>query len=423
MYRIYAKLTALSFITIISGYSTFAQKSNYENAPYSKYGVGELRNNSGTLLKGMGTISSAYASPFEVNADNPASYSFLKLTTYQAGGEARRRIISGNGEKYTTGTATFSYMNLGIPVAKNAGVSLGLMPYSRTYYKLNDTFNISGFGEGVKSYYGDGTLNYAYLGAAVQQKGISLGFNFGYLFGSTVDRTSVLTTNSGAKVQESEFSRYATIGGIYWKAGLLYQANLKKDLSLRIGATTTLNQSIKIVKDEFWISHSIIVTAADTAYHTVSLRDKLKLPLQYSAGAHLVKSDKWMVGADFSAAQWSQYSNYGKPDSLTDSYKISVGGEYTPNASEMRKYFQRVSYRLGFYYGKDYVHLRGTDLNYYAVTAGLSLPFKRTTDRLHMNLEVGQRGTESSGLLKETFVRFGLGLTLNDKWFVKRKYD
>ncbi len=29
------------FITTISGYSTFAQKLNYENAFYSKHGVGD----------------------------------------------------------------------------------------------------------------------------------------------------------------------------------------------------------------------------------------------------------------------------------------------------------------------------------------------------------------------------------------------
>ena len=40
-----------------------------------------------------------------------------------------------------------------------------------------------------------------------------------------------------------------------------------------------------------------------------------------------------------------------------------------------------------------------------------------------MNIEVGKRGTEANSLLKETFVRFGLGLTLNDRWFIKTKYD
>jgi len=32
-------------------------------------------------------------------------------------------------------------------------------------------------------------------------------------------------------------------------------------------------------------------------------------------------------------------------------------------------------------------------------------------------------GTKANGLLQETYVRLTLGLSLNDKWFVKRKYD
>ena len=75
----------------------FETKSNRENAPYSRFGIGEFRNGINPLLKGMGSITSAYNSPYSVNADNPASYASLLLTTYEGsvyGGN--RTIISGN---------------------------------------------------------------------------------------------------------------------------------------------------------------------------------------------------------------------------------------------------------------------------------------------------------------------------------------
>lgn len=420
MSHIYDKFILTSLFLFISGYSATAQKSNYENAPYSKYGLGERKNSMNTVLRGMGSISSAYAGSFVVNTDNPASYASLKLTTYEVGGEARTTTIVGGNEKYRTGTVNFSYMNIGIPVGKKAGISFGLLPQTRMYYRLDDSFTQAGFGNGVKAYVGDGALNFAYIGAAYKFKGVSLGVNFGYNFGSYDEKISVVTSDASAKVYESEFARYDRIGGIYWKTGLMYETKLKKDLVLRAGATATLSQDLKVTREEYWISHSVILSLRDTAYHISGTKSTITLPLQYSAGVQIINSDKWLVGADFSAGQWSQFRRYGITDSVNNCFKISVGGEITPDASNMRKYRQRITYRLGLYYGTDFVYLRNTSLNYYAVTAGASLPFKRTTDRLHLNLEVGSRGTQTNGLMKETFVRLGVGITLNDRWFVKR---
>jgi len=56
-----------------------------ENNPYSKFGIGEFVNSNNTVLRGMGNVTSAYANPFQVNSDNPASYSFLQRTTFEVG--------------------------------------------------------------------------------------------------------------------------------------------------------------------------------------------------------------------------------------------------------------------------------------------------------------------------------------------------
>ena len=37
--------------------------------------------------------------------------------------------------------------------------------------------------------------------------------------------------------------------------------------------------------------------------------------------------------------------------------------------------------------------------------------------------EIGSRGTTDNNLIKENFIRFGIGLTLNDRWFIKTKYE
>ena len=147
-----------------------------ENNPYSKFGIGELSNGNSTVLRGMGNITSAFENPYEMNTDNPASYSFLGRTTFEMGATASVRFIKGGGLEYTAGTASISYFSLGFPVGKHGGFCLGFKPISQVYYSMVDTINApqSPIGSVARSYSGEGGLNYAYLGGAWQYKGLSL---------------------------------------------------------------------------------------------------------------------------------------------------------------------------------------------------------------------------------------------------------
>jgi hypothetical protein len=422
----YAKHFFLFSILLASGFSSFAQSSNRENAPYSRYGIGELRNGNNTVLKGMGNISSAYSNGFNVNTDNPASYSSLKLVTYEAGGEGSTRSIIANNQNVGTGTATLSHLTIGIPLGKGAGMALGLRPFTRVYYRMNDSLVLDGLGPALKSYSGDGSVNYAFIGGAYEFKGLSVGFNFGYLFGTVRNSVILQKQYDTVNAYNSDFSKYTKVGGLYYKLGLQYQTKLNEKMRLRLGGTVALTQSVNAWQDNYALLWRPSGTGViyDTATRGTNVRGNVKLPLSYSAGAQLVGNDQWMAGIDFSAAQWSQFRHFGDAtDSVGNSYKIGVGGEFTPDPTSLYKYLSRVTYRLGFYYGKDFVTLRNTDINFYAVTVGASLPFRRATDRVHFALEIGRRGTEANGLVRENFFRFHLGISLNDRWFVKRKYD
>lgn len=404
----------------------FETKSNRENAPYSRFGIGEFRNGINPLMKGMGNLSAAYSSPFAMNTENPASYATLLLTTYEGGLQASTRTIRANNESYATGMATINNINVGVPVGKHGGFSFGYKPVTHIYYNLQDTANINSYGTAIRTFFGDGSLNYAFLGAAFKFKGLSVGANFGYLFGTTVyaDVLESYTESGSASpsVNDAQFVRVVQSGGIYWKGGALYSKKIAKNLFMRAGATLTLNQNINSTSDNYWISYNS--TGGDTAYQDLSKKGDLTMPMMYSVGIQLADSSKWLVGIDFSAADWSQYQSVSRVDSVTDmSYRIGVGGQYTPDAGSIRKYLSRVSYRLGFYYGQDYVDIRNTPINYYALTFGAGLPFKKTTDRINAAVEIGQRGTETNGLFKESFVKFTVGITLNDRWFIKRRYD
>lgn len=411
-----------------------------ENNPYSKYGLGELRNGNNAPLRGMGNTSTAYTNPYLVNTDNPASYSFLQRTTFELGAIAATRTINGtiNGvdQKYKTGTATLSYLSLAFPAGKNGGLSLGFRPYAHSYYSLVDTVHTnstpsSPIGSAIKSYSGEGALNYAFIGASRKYKGLSIGINAGYLFGTYRNSASLipidtLSTNSAFN---SQFSSNTRLGGIQWKGGLLYEVKLDSSLVLRIGASASMSQKIKQHYNELHLIYYNFTDTftRDTSYFVGDQKGNLTLPLSYSVGIMLAKTGKWGFGIDYAATQWSSFNSELNPQMnqglAKASYKISAGGEYTPDATNIRRYLSRATYRLGAYYGSDYLQIQNNNLPYYGITAGLSLPFKRSLSQIHMAVDAGVLGTTENNLIKQNYIRFTIGASLNDLWFVKRKYE
>lgn len=419
--------SAFLLLIVVSAYAqdvTPVSRSNRENAPYSRYGMGEERNGLNTVLKGIGTVSSAYSNPYAANTDNPASYARIKLTTYDAGGEARTKTILSSTEKYKTGMATVSYFNIAIPAGKYMGLNIGLRPEKRLYYMLDDTSVIPGYGKAVRSDRGDGSLNYGFLGVAGKYKDFALGVNFGYLFGTTDKLSYLINLDNTVETYNSLYNRSIKTGGIYWSAGALYDVKLQKERMIRLGATMTLSQDLNTSGNETWINYSTVTGYADTAFSRNTQSGKVTMPMSYGAGVQFLQSDKLVLALDYKSVQWSQFRNMGNKDSLADNaYRLALGCEYTPDALALHNYFRRVTYRIGAYYGQDKVMLNNTTLPVMAVTTGLSLPFRRSSDRLHFSAEIGTRGTTTNGLIKENFVRFGVGISLNDRWFVQRKYD
>ena len=146
------------FFTVALNHS-FAQNATKENAPYSRFGIGEFRNHLDVSLKGMGSLSTAYSNAFIINTDNPASYAALKLSTISLGGEGRMRTEVSDNVSYKTGTTTLSYLTVGMPITKNSGIAFGLQANSQVYYKMTDTIDVEFLGKSIRTFGGDGGTN------------------------------------------------------------------------------------------------------------------------------------------------------------------------------------------------------------------------------------------------------------------------
>ena len=100
-----------------------------------------------------------------------------------------------------------------------------------------------------------------------------------------------------------------------------------------------------------------------------------------------------------------------------------MGFEVTPDYRAITKFWQSTRYRGGFRYSTGNIIIGDTKLPEWAASFGLGLPIRKVNSRINIGLEVGQRGTLKNNLIRETFVTATFGFTLNDRWFIKPKYD
>ena len=139
-----------------------------------------------------------------------------------------------------------------------------------------------------------------------------------------------------------------------------------------------------------------------------------------------------MLGFDYSMQDWSKFSSTAGSSGLTNSNRFAVGMQYTPDrTADKGNYFRRWNYRAGFRYANTYLFVNNTtQIKDMAVTFGFGIPLRKlkvgetyTQSIMNLSFELGQRGTTENNLVQERYLRVVLGFTLNEKWFIQRKYD
>ncbi len=183
----------------------------------------------------------------------------------------------------------------------------------------------------------------------------------------------------------------------------------------------------------------------DTFLAPTSTNVSLRMPFNINAGFTFVKTvrniDFWKAGFDFKYTPWSKYGGYESSEGgqLGDSWRVAFGGEIFPLGSGTpdlkSKTFSQLKYRAGFYYSRTAIIAKNNPINEFGINFGIAIPvtLRLVNDegyygfrKIHpftLEFEVGSRGTQDNELIKDNFVRINLGISLNDKWFVKRKYN
>ena len=407
------------------------------NSPYSQYGLGLLNEQSSGFNRGMNGLGLAFREHNQVNYINPASYSALDSLTFifDAGLSGQITNFNENGHKINANNADFEYAVAAFRAFKHVGVSFGIVPFTNVGYNyaitdyLNDDRDVAY----TNTYSGSGGIHQVYFGAGWEfLKGLSVGANISYLWGD-IDR-SVINSYSDGSI--NTLSKYYTASVKSYKldVGLQYQLALDKKNVLAIGLTYGLGHKLGTDPTCNIISTNTMRVVADTASFTVN--NGLEIPTSFGAGVMWNHANKLKLGADFSYQQWGslQYPVYrvvnDEPryeltdDYYKDRYKVTVGGEFC-NDEMSRRFFDRIRFRAGVSYATSYYKINGLDgPDEISASIGFGIPIVNAyNNRSVLNISGQWVHSAANGLLTENTFRINIGITFNERWFMKWKVD
>ncbi|MEW6468518.1 MAG: hypothetical protein AB1458_06320 [Bacteroidota bacterium] len=437
-----SKTSLLSFKSAIPAlalvllcFSLHAQTST--SSPYSRFGLGDLQFSGFSSSYGMGGVSYGYQNdslaPFYINNANPASHHSVRLTTFELGLMNNLVQMETANEKFVANRTALSYFSIGFPVKKWWGMTVGINPYSNVGYKAGYSEERDSIGTVNYVYEGNGGVNELYWGNGFSYKNFAIGLNAAYLFGRSnyISRDSF---PSAGNFFSTKVTRSTDYSDFYFKLGLQYKTRLfKNKWSLSLGLSYSMESDLHarytLLAETY--KYTFVEFIRDTALYAPDSSIHVTLPMMLGAG-FVLRNDKWMLGADFSMQDWSRFSAFGQAGYLTNSNRVSIGMQYTPDRlADKGSYFKRMNYRLGGRYANTHLLLASdqqiTDM---AVSFGFGMPLRKlkvgetyNQSMLNISFELGQRGTIENDLIRERYFRVVLSLTLNERWFIQRKYD
>lgn len=412
------------FVFLLFSSQLFAQINVY--SPYSRFGLGDMVLQGNARTHAMGGMGLALRDANHINFINPAAgaeqdtLSFL----FDAGLNGSYNLFSSNTETFGVNNAGLSHIAMGFPVKPWYKSSIGLVPYSRVGYKIADFSLEPGIGIVDYFYDGSGGLNKVFWSNSIKLvKGLTLGMNASYLFGSLTQNRTVSISEENSYTTESRGR--VIINDFHFTYGLQYGLPVFKNSELIAAVIYEPAKEARAFNDMFIenVLRTSTFTVRDTVLNSTGENGVVNLPSNLGVGVVLRQGNRFIVGADFYTQDWSQTRILNQTDSLISSNSIRVGGQFLPNPADFRNVFARIQYRMGFHYTQTYLKIRGEQLTDYGLTFGLGLPFRNTKTTFNLSADMGRRGTLSQNLIKENYFNFSFSLSLYDFWFFKRRID
>jgi hypothetical protein len=402
-------------------------------SPFTDFGIGESYGNQLVHNQGSAGIGVSHPQFWFLNNQNPALLVYNPLTVFEVGSIYEQKTIKATDLNEKNKGGNFSYLVAAFPVKVNKWTtSIGLMPYTHVSYNLQfPEYARNPEGQVVDTVAanqaGSGGLTQLYWSNGVRvHKYITVGLKSTYLFGP-IDNVYSNLFNSlaiGGTPYVVSVQEKTTVNGFNFNLGASFSRDSlgsRNDRRFSAGAVYTIGSSLKAKLNRQTFRTTV---NADTLerfpYSTVY--GKIHLPASITAGVSYGKDGYWMVGTEFSYQDWSSFRSVNKDDEgLGKSWRISLGGEYTIDPNTVENYLKRITFRTGLSLERYPFLANNKPVNDFGINFGLSLPAGRSS--IDLAAKFGKRGNIDDNALEESYFKIYFGLTFNDQWFIKRKFD
>lgn len=405
-----------------------AQAQNEIGTPYSSYGIGVVNHSSNGVLDAMGSVSYGMQDPYYINFRNPASYAAFDSLSFIADVAASIYTTKlTQKDMFQKNTyAKPGYIAIGLPVTRHWRTSVGVLPFSDVGYNISNVQNIEDIGAVSYNYSGEGGLNQLYWGNAFKIcKGLSIGLNVSYLFGSIFARSNT-EFESNLFYSSYVWDTYR-VDGIYLNAGIQYVFNAGENHRIGLGAVYS-NTAYIWAKENLLISsysgQFVITSLYDTILFNDGLSGRLNIPQSVGVGMSYTYKNKMTIAGDFTWQNWDKFYFIKPTSSMKNSMTGSLGFQYIPNPLS-NKFFQKMAFRVGTKYSNGELMIRNKPISEFSVCIGVGVPLTtfNTHSSLNVLFEYGKTGTTANELIREDYFRFSFCFTLQERWYQRFKID
>lgn len=389
-------------------------------SPFSRYGYGEFQNPVSGALLSMGGLGYGMRTNRVINPSNPASYTSIDSLTFMMDFGVSG-VIDGcltDAGRNTQFAGNIDYVSFQVPLADWAAISFGLNPLTVVGYKYlftdtQDSYAYETPLEVKQSFSGDGGVTQVYLGLSFDIfDRLAVGVNGKHVFGKIVHNRSVEFPNS-ALFNSTTYSNSIYVSAWECDFGIQYHQPIGKDDQLVIGGTYTMKLPM---------NNTTEITSTTNVVDVDKSKYEFDYPQTVGAGLSYLWNNRLLISADVTWMELSKVKYYSKENVFSDRFVYALGVEYLHNP-ESKKYVELMRFRLGANYSNSYAKVNGQDYNKWAITCGIGFPLPNTKTTLNLHFEYGQQGSLKNIGLVEQYGKIGIGVSLNERWFVKRKFN
>lgn len=403
--------------------------------PFSAFGYGDSYGDALIHNQGMGGAGVSNPQFWYLNNMNPALLTYNRITVFQAGIVGDRRRIYSDTLKENSGSGNLNYLVIGFPLMRNKrtgetrwGTSLGLMPYSNVNYSYNYSAEVPSSGGITAEYFeqSKGGFNEVYWSNGVRlTRDLSLGLKTSFMFSSIVtDFSNVLNDPNQSTKYVINVRELQSAKGVRFTPGLHFRKDsINSKYSFNFGATyeltSKLNTNFEQILERKNSSGNIL--QSDTLDVTLG---RSILPEKITVGASFGRLDKWMVASDFSLLRPNGNFVVLGLDSVpaTNGWRLAAGVELTPDSRSLGSYLKRITYRTGISAESGTYLVNGNAVKDFGINFGFSFPVNRISS-LDVAFRTGRRGDMKLNGIEENYFKIYFGVTFNDQWFIKRRFD